>query len=1067
MQATPIQTFQRWKDAQTALDHSLQEYLESTIALEASIYSRAYPVESLSVRNTLTETWFNEPPIPDKGSTLARAQVYLNRMHNSVLPVNTLPYELLLGIFRFVAFPVDYGQHDSTISNTTPIIYCKNLLTLTSVCSHWRTILVETPPFWSRFELSTLNPIETERQRAEVYLNRARGTPQSLFINEYTGDYFYGGDFSRILELIKSRLGDLTQLALLNFPDFDLVTQVISCLLKFGKPSVLRTLTIHMEADIRSPRSINTGDAIESVTSILAPIDSLSLRGLKFAWDSPVYHNLIQLQIGNIPYENSPHIHDMLDILFACPLLRVLRLSDMAILPCDIVPLEPVYLTELEHLELISLTYESLDLLLPMIIPASKELSLRISLLAFEDHLTSAIELFMKRANVTQLFIQQELIARCLPVVPNLRALVIDLGEQAGGPCLSEFSHGNGLDNQSILQCPKLHTLHLCSGTITIEAIQEFIKAHPLVQRLSFSACYADPFQDELLDWLQPYVKDVQYDLTLDEELIPRWTTPNSSHSQLCNIIVDAMQATPIQTFQRWKDAQTALDHALQEYLESTIALGASIYSRTYPVESLFIRNTLVETWFNEPPIPDKESTLARAQVYLNRTRNSVLPVNTLPHELLLRIFRFVAHPIDYAPHDTTISNATQKVGCKDLLILTFVCSHWRTTLIETSSFWSRFELDTKKSIEIECQRAEVYLDRARGTPQSLFINERTSRYFYNGNFRMILEMIQSRLGDLTQLALLNFPDVGLVIRVISRLLKFGKPSVLRTLTIHMETGTRSPESINTGDDERIISILAPIDSLSLRGLKFACDSPIYHNLIQLQIGNLSYENSPHIHEMLDILFACPLLRVLRIIDVAILPCDIVPLKPVYLSELQHLELISLTYESLDLLLPMIVPQSKDLSLRISLLAFEDHLALAIQAFMKRANVTQLFIQQELIARCLPAVPDLRALVIDLGEKPGGLGLSKFSHRNGPDNQPTLHFPKLHTLHLHSGSVTIDWIQKFIEMHPLVQKLRFSSCYVDPFEDELRYWLQPYVKDVQFNLRLDGTVVSRWSQLML
>ncbi|CAE6467005.1 hypothetical protein ACGC1H_003458 [Rhizoctonia solani] len=524
MQATPIQTFQRWKDAQKALDYAIQHYFESTVALRASIHSRNYPIESLSVRDTLAESWVNAP-IPDKDSQLAQAQVHLNLMHNSVLLVNTLPHELLLRIFRFAALSAVHNQPEPMISNSSERVDFKDLLVLTSVCSHWRSILLESASFWSRFELDTRNSIETECQRAGIFLDRARGAPQSLFINERSSRYFQNGDFETILEMIGSRLDDLTQLALLNIPDFELVMQVILHLLKLGKPGVLRTLTIHMETHIQAPEFISTGDAelVEQAASILAPIDSLSLRGVKFAWDSPVYHNLVQLQIGNIPYESSPHVRDILDILFACPLLRMLRISNMTILQGDTTPLEPVYLTQLEHLDLIALTYESLDLLLPLIVPQSKDLSLRITLLAFEDHLASAIHSFLKRTNVTRLFLQQDLIRRCLPAIPDLHALVIDLCEQPGGPCLSEFSYRNGSDDCLIPRCPNLHTLHFYSGSVTVDAVQEIIKIHPRIQKLRFSSCYVDPFEDELRHWLQPYVEDVEFHSTLNDAAIPEW----------------------------------------------------------------------------------------------------------------------------------------------------------------------------------------------------------------------------------------------------------------------------------------------------------------------------------------------------------------------------------------------------------------------------------------------------------------------------------------------------------------------------------------------------------------
>ncbi|KAH7327591.1 hypothetical protein B0J17DRAFT_680304, partial [Rhizoctonia solani] len=204
--------------------------------------------------------------------------------------------------------------------------------------------------------------------------------------------------------------------------------------------------------------------------------------------------------------------------------------------------------------------------------------------------------------------------------------------------------------------------------------------------------------------------------------------------------------------------------------------------------------------------------------------------------------------------------------------------------LLEASSFWSQFDLDIGHYIRMECQRAEMHSDRARGTPQSLTINQRTDRYFDNTELEMILELIGSRLGDLTQLALFNITNAQLVKRIVRHCLQFGKPGILRILTIHMEGDNQRTESISKESaelSEQTQSILGPIHSLSLRGVKFAWDSPVYHNLVRLQLGKIPYESSPHIHDILDILSACPLLRMLKISDMSILPCDSVPLEPV------------------------------------------------------------------------------------------------------------------------------------------------------------------------------------------
>jgi hypothetical protein len=70
-------------------------------------------------------------------------------------------------------------------------------------------------------------------------------------------------------------------------------------------------------------------------------------------------------------------------------------------------------------------------------------------------------------------------------------------------------------------------------------------------------------------------------------------------------------------------------------------------------------------------------------------------------------------------------------------------------------------------------------------------------------------------------------------------------------------------------------------------------------------------------------------------------------------------------------------------------------------------------------------------------------------------------------LHLHSESVPIEAIQEVIEVYPFIEKLWFSACYIEPFEDELLYWLKPHVSDVRFDLRVDKTAVSDWNYAMI
>ncbi|KAH7327590.1 hypothetical protein B0J17DRAFT_632639 [Rhizoctonia solani] len=436
----------------------------------------------------------------------------------------------------------------------------------------------------------------------------------------------------------------------------------------------------------------------------------------------------------------------------------------------------------------------------------------------------------------------------------------------------------------------------------------------------------------------------------------------------------------PNYVFQKWKKAYYALDYAIQNFLGSTIALQSCLSSSTHSAEALIVRDSLAETWLDDPPILDKDSQLSQAQSHLNQIRNSLLSINVLPLEILLGIFRFASFDTFHSQYNTPIPFTYRQDNYRDLVVLTHVCSSWRRILLGTPTFWSRFLLDPKYPLVGECERARVYSSRAHGVPQSLSIYEQLNhRYFNLRRSDALVKIIQPRLSSLTQMALLNFEDTRLVKQAVKLWLSNGKPGYYELLTDLYGSAARA---------QWAESMLSPIRVLSLRGMVFAWDSPVYWNLVVLRIGNIHQATAPTIGEMLGILLACPLLHTLRLYGMAIRPGDpAIPLQNVYPTELVDLNLAVLSPKSMGLLLTSIFPQHKDLSLRIACPAWDTQAFGVVCPFLARTNITRLFIEQ-----------------FDAPEPGDVIG-------------------------------------------------RFSACYIEPFEDELLYWLKPFVKDVKFDLR--------------
>ncbi|KDN42579.1 hypothetical protein RSAG8_06722, partial [Rhizoctonia solani AG-8 WAC10335] len=506
MEANLGNTLQRWGEARCALDHAIQNYLDRTTALQSALHSYSHSDGFNSVRSTLPKAWLDDIQVPADYSKLAEAQSHLNQIRNSFLSINALPLEILLRIFRFSAFRSFHTRYNTPVPNPFGQDNRRDLLALTHVCTHWRTVLLNARTFWARFEFNTKENQVIAGERARAYLDRAPDVPLSFCI---------------------ARFDRLARMALTNFQEPRVARDIILFWMQNGKPGTLRALAIRMDTNYWYDEVVDTrSDAItrERVESFLLPIRVLYLNGLRFDWDSPVYHNLVVLRIGGYSENLSPQIHEMLAILSACPQLHTLQLHEMSIRPSVTGNLGPVYLTELENLGLSKVAPNMICLLLSVIFPRTKDLSLRIGSLHIDEKLVSAsIHPFLTRTNVTRLFVQRCIdvqsddISRYISALPNLHTLLISLDEMSGDKCLSAFTRADESNSAHIPLCPQLHTMYLPDGPASTAAIQQIVKRHPHIRKLRFSNCDITPSENELRCWLKPFVEDVRFDVETDQ----------------------------------------------------------------------------------------------------------------------------------------------------------------------------------------------------------------------------------------------------------------------------------------------------------------------------------------------------------------------------------------------------------------------------------------------------------------------------------------------------------------------------------------------------------------------
>ncbi|KAG8913948.1 hypothetical protein FRC01_004296, partial [Tulasnella sp. 417] len=101
---------------------------------------------------------------PRPQETTPSSELALNREHNAALPIHTLPAEVFLQVIRLYMLdlfdPEDHAKG-----------YNKCLINLSGVCSYWYNLIRDSPPLWTRLDLSDPpEVVEIVLQRSSSHL---------------------------------------------------------------------------------------------------------------------------------------------------------------------------------------------------------------------------------------------------------------------------------------------------------------------------------------------------------------------------------------------------------------------------------------------------------------------------------------------------------------------------------------------------------------------------------------------------------------------------------------------------------------------------------------------------------------------------------------------------------------------------------------------------------------------------------------------------------------------------------------------------------------------------------
>ncbi|CAE6542135.1 unnamed protein product [Rhizoctonia solani] len=433
--------------------------------------------------------------------------------------------------------------------------------------------------------------------------------------------------------------------------------------------------------------------------------------------------------------------------------------------------------------------------------------------------------------------------------------------------------------------------------------------------------------------------------------------------------------------------ASERLELALDQYLSvCTFIRDSCLRSGFHANDELFYNSLKSE----QNKLLGHKRKLEEAQTAINviRNTNPATNINSLPPEILIRIFSLV---IDnqlclihsHYPYPPGISRESNRIRFPDSL--SYVCSSWRRLTINIPHFWSHIDIALNHPLNPRLfERAKVFITRSGNVPLEVHICDPCSRETPSSdgfisspsygnspqkaltrdpktlhNFRFLLSSpapIKSLNLDLV------FEDGFQDYHVASLEYFLGNctPEVLKCFSMQQrDFSYNHAQFIEPADrpqtrSNRLLAIPSQdlehlwlsTTILRLNGSCPPWSSQAYHGLVELRLG----DKVPDIREsqLVNILRLSPKLRVLHIKTT---PQDSIPLdqtvEPVFLEDLEELDInqeSEIRYTHGDFL-RWIVPGSKPLQLTF----YGSPAKIGPPQFCARSKVTRFFLERYIL----------------------------------------------------------------------------------------------------------------------
>ncbi|KAG8775394.1 hypothetical protein FRC12_001511 [Ceratobasidium sp. 428] len=403
------------------------------------------------------------------------------------------------------------------------------------------------------------------------------------------------------------------------------------------------------------------------------------------------------------------------------------------------------------------------------------------------------------------------------------------------------------------------------------------------------------------------------------------------------------------EAFQAWRNAHAQFKAAVAKYSDACSAFDAvcSGPSAQHGTQSM-LEDALAAL---DSELPGLELDIKQAMTangVLKALRNksaTVVPINKLPSELLLRIFGLLCHSRQDLCGADNPSRPPRILAC--------VNTYWRGLVLNNSYLWTRINLaslDRRSKKPLGHTQAQVTWTGTLPLDVVLDGTRQRHRRSVFQETRDLLREVAPRLRSLTYHA---DDSMGCSPHeILLHWIRHGTPGSGHTLKLLRYSSAEVDDLrlelllVYSISIEQMNAFFAPVRHLALHNHYIGWSSVLYHNLVELDLCfDSSFLYFPTTSEFAAVLSASPGLRTLKLFGFGLQPPS--PSDAMGLVHLDHLETLFLKRihrRSLKLLLPMLQPGSTPLYMRFDVPKRSADTVYYAQ-LLQRSNITKLMVK--------------------------------------------------------------------------------------------------------------------------